>query len=175
MYGANPCSEGEVNDHPGKGPSGGCTSATFLAWLIPAVENNMTVGNISTHGVISGEAHTNGCAGECPRACNLGVTVAAEGAGDYRREHTIGGCAAASGCIGCNPVVGTSGGAVHARNKEGDPDHHRNTETAESLSTEDSMICKESYESTCKYHYPIGSYSVSKTSDNRNKHADEPT
>lgn len=149
IYGTSPKSEGEVNDHSGKGSSGGCTVASFFACSNPDVEKNITVGNISSHGVIDGEAHTNGWAGECPVACNLGAMVAAEGAGDYRREHTIGGWAAASGEIGWNPVVGTSGGAVHARNKNYNPDHPRNTETAESLSTEEVLHWKESYESTC--------------------------
>lgn len=64
----------------------------------------------------------------------------------------MGGRAAASGLIGRNPVVGTSGGAVHARDLDWNPDHPRNTETAESLSAEDKVLCEEPYESACKYH-----------------------
>lgn len=43
---------------------------------------------------------------------------AAEGAGDYGREHTIGGIAAASGFIGCNPGVGPLGGNIHASDSD---------------------------------------------------------
>lgn len=114
FVGAISWSEGDVNDHAVKGSLGGWTAAWFDYLLFPAFEDNTTVGNATVHGVIGGEAPSWGRAGECPVACNLGVTVAAEGAGDYGREHTIGGAAAASGGTGCNPVVGTLGGAVHS-------------------------------------------------------------
>lgn len=69
-----------------------------------------------------------GIVGECPGACNLGVYVATEGMGDYRREHTMGGTTITSGCIGSNPGVGTMGGPVHASDTEGDPPDCRNYE-----------------------------------------------
>lgn len=136
MKGAKPEAEGDVNDHRGKGPLGGMPASHFDVKLITTVEDNTTAGNARPHGVILGELHTCGTVGECPRACNLGVNAAAEGTGDYGREHTIGGAVSTSGLIGCNPVVGTSGGAVHARDKLGDPELKSNLESADSDFTE---------------------------------------
>lgn len=120
-------SEGDLNDHTGKGPLGGKTTACALNEVIHVFEENTTIGNAVPHGVISGKVHTNGTVGEWPRAWNSGADVAAEGTGDYGREHTIGGMASTTGKIGCNPVVGTLGGAVHTS----DPDENNsNTETA---------------------------------------------
>lgn len=96
----------------------------------------LTAGNIRSHGVIGGEPHVVGCVGECPVACNLGVIVAAEGVGDYRREHTIGGIASASGCRGRNPGVGPIGGPVHASDEYWDPADCHNYESTDTLCTD---------------------------------------
>lgn len=124
--------------------------------LIPDVGNNTTTGNAVSHGVISGKVPTNGAVGECPRARNLGVIVAAEGAGDYGREHTIGGWAAATGKIGKNPVVGTLGGAVHASDEERDSHIKSNKETASPLEAIEKHDTTESKMSTEEYAVVIG-------------------
>lgn len=56
--------------------------------------------------------------------------MATEGVGDYRREHTMGGIAAASGFAGCNAGVGTIGGSVHPSDEDGNPLISANLETA---------------------------------------------
>lgn len=156
MKGSIPKSIGDSNDHPGKGSLGGKSTAKALEKVGHKVEENTTAGNAVSHGVISGIVPTNGAVGECPVACNLGVAVAAEGAGEYGREHTIGGCAAASGKIGKNPVVGTSGGTVHA--SDADNASHKNSNKVTTLTekADNKHDKKESCDSTEVYAEVIG-------------------
>lgn len=55
---------GDVNDHAGKGSLGGTTIACLLTDSLSAVVDNITTGNIASHGVMVGPSPVVGWVGE---------------------------------------------------------------------------------------------------------------
>lgn len=110
---------GDVNDYIGKGFSGGCVVVCFFIEFWGKVENNIIIGNMVFYGVMSGEVYFWGVVGECFVVWFLGVLVVVEGIGDYGCEYMIGGMVVVFGQIGCNFVVGMSGGVVYVYDVDG--------------------------------------------------------
>jgi len=110
---------GEVNDYVGKGLLGGMIVVWLFVDVVFVVEENVIVGNIVFYGVMVGCVFFCGVVGEWFVVCNFGVFVVVEGVGDYGCEYMIGGWVVVFGLIGCNFVVGMSGGIVYVFDCDG--------------------------------------------------------
>ncbi len=102
--------EGDCNDYPGKGLSGGKIivypprAARFLA------EENIVIGNVALYGATGGQAFFRGRAGERFCVRNSGAHAVVEGTGDHGCEYMTGGVAVILGPTGRNFAAGMSGG-----------------------------------------------------------------
>ena len=123
--------EGDANDYPGKGLSGGKIivypprEAPFRA------EENVLVGNVVLYGATSGRAFFRGRAGERFCVRNSGALAVVEGIGDHGCEYMTGGVAVILGSTGRNFAAGMSGGMAFVLDEAGDFARRCNTEMAE--------------------------------------------
>ncbi len=104
---------GDVNDHLGKGLSGGRLivrpdpSAPFVA------QTQVICGNVVAYGATSGEIYIRGLAGERFCVRNSGATAVVEGVGDHALEYMTGGTVVILGPTGRNLAAGMSGGTAY--------------------------------------------------------------
>jgi len=112
--------EGDANDYPGKGLSGGkiIVYPPKSAAFIP--EKNIIVGNAAFYGATSGEGYIRGIAGERFCVRNSGANVVVEGVGDHGCEYMTGGNVVVLGETGRNFAAGMSGGTAYVFDPEED-------------------------------------------------------
>ena len=112
--------EGDTNDYPGKGLSGGKLivyppkDATFVP------EENIVIGNVALYGATGGSAFFRGVAGERFAVRNSGVLTVVEGTGDHGCEYMTGGRVVVIGRTGRNFGAGMSGGIAYVLDTDGD-------------------------------------------------------
>uniref|UniRef100_A0A7S1TF03 glutamate synthase (NADH) n=1 Tax=Compsopogon caeruleus TaxID=31354 RepID=A0A7S1TF03_9RHOD len=105
--------EGDANDYPGKGLSGGTLvvyppqESTFLA------EEQVIAGNVALYGATSGKAFFRGKCAERFCVRNSGAIAVAEGVGDHGCEYMTGGRTVILGSTGINFAAGMSGGIAY--------------------------------------------------------------
>jgi len=111
--------EGMANDYVGKGISGGKIIIYPDKQADYPSEKNITIGNTTFYGAISGEAYIRGVAGE--RFCirNSGLYAVVEGVGDHGCEYMTGGRVIILGEVGRNFAAGMSGGIAYIYDKTG--------------------------------------------------------
>jgi glutamate synthase (NADPH) large chain len=120
--------EGDSNDYPGKGLSGGKivvfppVASTFRA------EESVIIGNVAFYGATSGEAYISGMAGERFCVRNSGLHAVVEAVGDHGCEYMTGGCVVVLGATGKNFAAGMSGGIAYVLDEKGDFPLRCNTE-----------------------------------------------
>jgi len=112
--------EGDTNDYPGKGLSGGKIiiyppkSAAFEP------DKNVIAGNAAFYGATAGEGYIRGIAGERFCVRNSGANVVVEGVGDHGCEYMTGGNVVVLGETGRNFAAGMSGGTAYVFDPEED-------------------------------------------------------
>ncbi|MFA7248786.1 MAG: glutamate synthase large subunit [Dehalococcoidia bacterium] len=112
--------EGDSNDYPGKGLSGGKLivyppkDATFVP------EENIVIGNVALYGATGGSAFFRGVAGERFAVRNSGALAVVEGTGDHACEYMTGGRVVVIGRTGRNFGAGMSGGIAFVLDEAGD-------------------------------------------------------
>jgi len=112
--------EGDSNDYPGKGLSGGKIivfppeRSTFPA------EKSVIIGNVAFYGATAGEAYIRGIAGERFCVRNSGLAAVVEGVGDHGCEYMTGGVVVVLGRTGRNFAAGMSGGIAYVLDEAGD-------------------------------------------------------
>ena len=120
--------EGDTNDYPGKGLSGGKLivyppkNATFVP------EQNIVIGNVALYGATGGSAFFRGLAGERFAVRNSGAMTVVEGTGDHCCEYMTGGRVVVIGRTGRNFGAGMSGGIAYVLDADGDFAAHCNME-----------------------------------------------
>jgi len=112
--------EGDANDYPGKGLSGG-----RLIIRPPRVsrfrpEENIIIGNTALYGAIAGECFVRGVAGERFAVRNSGAIAVVEGLGDHGCEYMTGGIVVVLGRTGRNFAAGMSGGIAYVLDESED-------------------------------------------------------
>ncbi|MDA0301163.1 MAG: glutamate synthase large subunit [Chloroflexi bacterium] len=112
--------EGDANDYPGKGLSGGklIVYPPKVASFVP--EENIVIGNVALYGATSGSAFFRGIAGERFCVRNSGALAVVEGAGDHACEYMTGGRVVIIGKTGRNFGAGMSGGIAYVLDEDGD-------------------------------------------------------
>ena len=105
--------EGEVNDYPAKGLSGGIISVSPPEKANYRAGRNVIAGNAALYGATSGKAFFSGIAGERFCVRNSGATAVVEGVGDHGCEYMTGGLVAVLGKTGNNFAAGMSGGIAY--------------------------------------------------------------
>ena len=112
--------EGDSNDYPGKGLSGGklIVYPPKVATFVP--EENIVVGNVALYGATGGSAFFRGIAGERFCVRNSGALAVVEGTGDHACEYMTGGRVVIIGKTGRNFGAGMSGGIAYVLDDAGD-------------------------------------------------------
>ena len=110
--------EGEVNDYPGKGLSGGMISVYPSGEAGYRAGSNVIAGNAALYGATSGKAFFSGIAGERFCVRNSGAVAVVEGVGDHGCEYMTGGITAVLGKTGNNFAAGMSGGVAYVLDKD---------------------------------------------------------
>ncbi len=112
--------EGDSNDYPGKGLSGGklIVYPPKTSTFVP--EDNIVVGNVALYGATSGSAFFRGKAGERFCVRNSGALAVVEGTGDHACEYMTGGRVVIIGKTGRNFGAGMSGGIAYVLDEDGD-------------------------------------------------------
>ncbi len=110
--------EGEVNDYPGKGLSGGIISVTPPGGARFRASRNVIAGNAALYGATSGKAFFCGIAGERFCVRNSGAKAVVEGIGDHGCEYMTGGLVAVLGRTGYNFAAGMSGGIAYVLDED---------------------------------------------------------
>jgi glutamate synthase (ferredoxin) len=105
--------EGDANDYPGKGLSGGKIIVYPPKSAAFEPEKNVIAGNAAFYGATSGEGYIRGIAGERFCVRNSGVNVVVEGVGDHGCEYMTGGNVVVLGETGRNFAAGMSGGTAY--------------------------------------------------------------
>lgn len=145
--------EGDANDYPGKGLSGGILivyppkESTFVA------EDQIIVGNVALYGATSGRAFFRGMCAERFCVRNSGATAVIEGVGDHACEYMTGGRAVVLGPTGINFAAGMSGGLAFVYDTAGDFASKCNHETIDlvNLSPDDEKELQAYIEEHVKY------------------------
>ncbi|MFM7542508.1 MAG: glutamate synthase large subunit [Actinomycetales bacterium] len=104
---------GDVNDHLGKGISGGRLIVRPDEKSNFDSERNIIAGNVVGYGATSGEILVRGIVGERFCVRNSGVTAVVEGTGDHGCEYMTGGTVVVLGKTGRNFAAGMSGGVAY--------------------------------------------------------------
>ena len=112
--------EGDSNDYPGKGLSGGklIVYPPTIEGFVP--EDNIVVGNVALYGATGGSAFFRGMAGERFCVRNSGALAVVEGVGDHGCEYMTGGRVVIIGPTGRNFGAGMSGGIAYVLDEDGD-------------------------------------------------------
>ena len=112
--------EGDTNDYPGKGLSGGklIVFPPKVSSFVP--EDNIVVGNVALYGATAGSAFFRGLAGERFCVRNSGALAVVEGTGDHACEYMTGGRVVIIGPTGRNFGAGMSGGIAYVLDEGGD-------------------------------------------------------
>ena len=133
--------EGMANDYVGKGISGGKIIIYPDRAANYKTESNITIGNTTFYGAITGQAYIRGVAGE--RFCirNSGLLAVVEGVGDHGCEYMTGGRVVVLGKAGRNFAAGMSGGIAYVYDSDRGFRHKCNMEmiTLEKLTEEDEL------------------------------------
>ena len=104
---------GDVNDHLGKGISGGRLIVRPDEKSNFDSEKNIIAGNVVGYGATSGEILVRGIVGERFCVRNSGATAVVEGTGDHGCEYMTGGTVVVLGKTGRNFAAGMSGGVAY--------------------------------------------------------------
>lgn len=104
---------GDVNDHLGKGISGGRLIVRPDEKAKLDSEKNIIAGNVVGYGATSGEIFVRGIVGERFCVRNSGATAVVEGTGDHGCEYMTGGTVVVLGKTGRNFAAGMSGGVAY--------------------------------------------------------------
>ena len=165
--------EGEANDYPGKGLSGG-----RIAVLPPVrsnfeAEKNTIAGNTLLYGATSGEVYINGRAGERFAVRNSGATAVVEGVGDHCCEYMTGGRVVVLGQTGRNFAAGMSGGVAYVWNRDGNFDYFCNMEMVELSLIEEASYRKELHELIRQHYLYTGSKLARTMLDDWPRYADQ--
>jgi glutamate synthase (NADPH/NADH) large chain len=104
---------GDVNDHLGKGLSGGRLIVRPDEKSNFDSEKNIIAGNVVGYGATSGEILVRGIVGERFCVRNSGATAVVEGTGDHGCEYMTGGTVVVLGKTGRNFAAGMSGGVTY--------------------------------------------------------------
>ncbi|MGE3855588.1 MAG: glutamate synthase-related protein, partial [Dehalococcoidia bacterium] len=120
--------EGDANDYPGKGLSGGklIVFPPKNSSFVP--EENIVVGNVALYGATGGSAFFRGVAGERFCVRNSGALAVVEGVGDHGCEYMTGGRVVIIGKTGRNFGAGMSGGIAYVLDEDDDFATRCNTE-----------------------------------------------
>jgi glutamate synthase domain-containing protein 3 len=110
--------EGEANDYPGKGLSGGKIIMNPRKGSTFDPSMNIISGNVSLYGATSGEMYINGMAGERFAIRNSGACAVVEGVGDHGCEYMTGGRVVILGITGVNFGAGMSGGLAYVYDED---------------------------------------------------------
>ena len=112
--------EGDANDYPGKGLSGGklIVAPSPKSSFVP--EQNIVIGNVALYGATGGSAFFRGVAGERFAVRNSGALAVVEGTGDHACEYMTGGRVVIIGRTGRNFGAGMSGGIAYVLDEAGD-------------------------------------------------------
>ena len=110
--------EGEVNDYPGKGLSGGIISVAPPEKAPYRAGRNVIAGNAALYGATSGKVFFSGIAGERFCVRNSGATAVVEGVGDHGCEYMTGGLTVILGKTGNNFAAGMSGGIAYVLDED---------------------------------------------------------
>jgi len=111
--------EGDSNDYPGKGLSGGRIVIYPPRESRFRAEENVIIGNVALYGATSGEAYVRGLAGERFAVRNSGAHAVVEGVGDHGCEYMTGGRVVILGRTGRNFAAGMSGGMAYVLDVDG--------------------------------------------------------
>jgi glutamate synthase (ferredoxin) len=111
--------EGDANDYPGKGLSGGKLIVFPPREARFTPEENVIVGNVALYGATSGEAYVRGVAGERFAVRNSGAHAVVEGVGNHGCEYMTGGRVVVLGATGRNFAAGMSGGFAYVLDVDG--------------------------------------------------------
>ena len=137
--------EGMANDYVGKGISGGKIIIYPDRAANYKTESNITIGNTTFYGAITGQAYIRGVAGE--RFCirNSGLLAVVEGVGDHGCEYMTGGRVVVLGNTGRNFAAGMSGGIAYVYDSDRGFRHKCNMEmiTLEKLTEEDELTVRD--------------------------------
>ncbi len=129
--------EGDSNDYPGKGLSGGKIIVVPPEGSTFKPEENIIIGNTSFYGATGGEAYIRGVGGERFCVRNSGVKAVIEGTGDHCCEYMTGGRVVVLGKTGRNFAAGMSGGVSYVLNETGDFDYFCNKGLVDIVPVED--------------------------------------
>ena len=112
--------EGDANDYPGKGLSGGklIVYPPKVSSFVP--EENIVIGNVALYGATGGSAFFRGVAGERFCVRNSGALAVVEGTGDHACEYMTGGRVVIIGKTGRNFGAGMSGGIAYVLDEDDD-------------------------------------------------------
>ena len=110
--------EGEVNDYPAKGLSGGIISVYPPEKAGYRAGRNVIAGNAALYGATTGRAYFSGIAGERFCVRNSGAIAVVEGVGDHGCEYMTGGITAVLGKTGNNFAAGMSGGIAYVLDED---------------------------------------------------------
>ena len=128
---------GEANDYPGKGLSGGRIVVRRHPGSTQPDGSGVAIGNTALYGATSGEAFIRGTAGERFCVRNSGASAVVEGCGDHGCEYMTGGTVVVLGKTGRNFAAGMSGGVAYVYDPEGDFHVRCNTEMVRLSGIED--------------------------------------
>jgi glutamate synthase (ferredoxin) len=112
--------EGDANDYPGKGLSGGKLIVYPPKVSSGTKEENIVVGNVALYGATGGSAFFRGVAGERFCVRNSGALAVVEGTGDHACEYMTGGRVVIIGKTGRNFGAGMSGGIAYVLDEDND-------------------------------------------------------